>query len=209
MSDATDRKARRIERIRGEIMNAAIEIISSKGYKNTTTKEISEKSDMAEGTLYNYFKNKDDILLSIAERYVSYKRNLEVSTDVNSVEEFIGNLYSANNSQLAEEHGNDRNVLKALLPEFLTDTVLGKMYFDRIVSPYLNALEKKLTILQEKGIVADYNVKALSRLLYSSLIGFAVLELNKDPVTINATPEFKKNTGRTYIEVLGKGMSAE
>ncbi len=207
MKATTDRKAKRIERIRKEIMNAAIDIISIKGFKNTTTKEIAEEADMAEGTLYNYFQNKNDILMSIAERYVSHKRNLDVSTDVASVQEFITELYTSNSIRNMEEYRNERKILKALLPEFLSDKTLGKMYFERIVQPYLTSIEEKLHIMKEKGVVADYNVKALSRILYSSLIGFAVLEINNDPVVINATDEFRKETGKAYIEVLGKGMS--
>jgi len=206
MSDITDRKAKRIERIRSEIMNAAVEIISLKGFKSTTTKEIAEKAEMAEGTLYNYFKNKDDILMSIAERYVSFKRDLNVSTDVSSIQEFLTALYRNNNAENMKDHMNDREILKVLLPEFLTDKTLGKMYFERIVQPFLTVIEERLTILKEKDIVCDYDVKALSRILYSSLIGFAVLEINKDPVIVNATKEFREETGRAYIEVLGKGM---
>ena len=45
MSVSTDRKAKRIERIRGEIMDAAVKIIGEKGFKNTTTKEIAQIDD--------------------------------------------------------------------------------------------------------------------------------------------------------------------
>lgn len=207
MTKMTDRKAKRIERIRSEIMDAAIEIISEKGFKNTTTKEIASRADMAEGSLYNYFKNKDDILMSIAERYVSTKRNWDVSTDVDTLQDFITNLYTQSANQGSHDLLKDREVLKALLPEFLTDKALGKLYFERIVAPYLAMLEEKLSILQERGIVEDYDVKALSRMFYSSLIGYAVLEINGDPLVTNATPEFRKEAGRAYIEVLGKGMS--
>ncbi len=207
MTKITDRKAKRIERMRSEIMNAAIVIISEKGFKNTTTKEIAVQADMAEGTLYNYFKNKDDILMSIAERYVSVKRNWDVSADVDSLEEFITLLYTQVSRNAGQDMMQDREVLKALLPEFLTDKELGRLYFERIVQPYLEMLEEKLTILQERGIVADYDVKALSRMFYSNLIGYAILEINDDPVVVNATPEFRKEAGRAYIGVLGKGMS--
>jgi len=207
MTSSTDRKARRIERVRGEIMDAATALISEKGFKNTTTKEIAARADMAEGTLYNYFKNKDDILMSIAERYVSFKRNLDVSADVTSVQEFITNLYTRNAQIPTETYVKDREVLKALLPMFLTDKTLGKLYFERIVQPYLNMIEERLTELQEKDIAANYDVRALSRMLYSNLIGYAVLDINNDPVVSQATDEFKKEAGRAYIEVLGRGMS--
>lgn len=207
MTKITDRKAKRIERVRGEIMDAAISIISKKGFKNTTTKEIAAKADMAEGTLYNYFKNKDDILMSIAERYISVKRNWNVSVDVDSLEEFITLLYTQVAKNEKKDVSKDREVLKALLPEFLTDKALGKLYFERIVQPYLNMLEEKLNILQERGIVDNYDVRALSRIFYFNLIGYAILDINNDPVVCNATPDFKEEARRAYIGVLGKGMS--
>lgn len=207
MTEMTDRKTRRIERVRGEIMDAAILIIAEKGFKNATTKEIAAKADMAEGTLYNYFQNKDDILMQIAERYLSYNRNFNASTDVSSVQEFIAKVYTANVSVSADERVKDREILQALLPEFLTDKNLSKLYFERIVQPFLAMMEAKLTILQEKGLVSDYDVRTLSRMLYSSLIGYAILENSRDPVVSGASPEFRKEAGRAYVEVLGKGMA--
>lgn len=207
MAGVTDRKAKRIERIRGEIMDAAIEVISKKGFKGSSTKEIAERADMAEGTLYNYFKNKDDILMSITERYVSYKRNLDVSTDVSSVQEFITNIFAASANYDRSQHLDERRILRALLPEFLTDKVLGKLYFERIVQPFLSTVEEKMAVLQENGIVGDYDIRALSRMLYSSMVGFAILDINKDPLVSDASDEFRKEAGRAYIEVLGKGMA--
>ena len=88
---AEDRKTKRTIRIRSEIMDAAIDIISEKGFNNSTTKEIAKTAGIAEGTIYNYFDNKSDILLSIAERYMSYKRSFDYSSDISSTEEFIKN----------------------------------------------------------------------------------------------------------------------
>lgn len=47
------------------ILNAAIEVIGKKGYHEAKIRDISEIADVAEGTIYNYFTNKKDILVSI------------------------------------------------------------------------------------------------------------------------------------------------
>jgi AcrR family transcriptional regulator len=62
-----ERRRQRIDRRRGEILAAAARVIAEKGYANTGTKEIAEAAGMAEGTLYNYFGSKREILLAIAE----------------------------------------------------------------------------------------------------------------------------------------------
>jgi AcrR family transcriptional regulator len=57
---------RRIARRQKEILAAAARVFADKGYANATTKEIAEAADIAEGTLYNYFGGKREILLAIA-----------------------------------------------------------------------------------------------------------------------------------------------
>jgi AcrR family transcriptional regulator len=204
---AEDRKTKRTIRIRSEIMDAAIDIISEKGFNNSTTKEIAKTAGIAEGTIYNYFDNKSDILLSIAERYMSYKRSFDYSSDISSTEEFIKNMFWNNNfSNIQKDHAKDRKVLKAMLPEFLSDRKLGKLYFERIVEPFLESTETKLSELKDRGIIKDYDVRALSRMLYSSIIGYAILEINGDPMVTDASASFREEASRAYVGVFGKGM---
>jgi AcrR family transcriptional regulator len=53
-------------RRRAEILEAAAGVFARRGYANATVAEIAEAADLAEGTLYNYFENKREILLAIA-----------------------------------------------------------------------------------------------------------------------------------------------
>jgi len=60
------RRQRRIARRRARILTAAATLFAQQGYASATIKEIADAADMAEGTLYNYFESKRDILLAIA-----------------------------------------------------------------------------------------------------------------------------------------------
>jgi AcrR family transcriptional regulator len=51
------------ERTKGRILEAALQLFHEKGLDHTTTKEISRKAGIAEGTLFNYFKTKEDLAL--------------------------------------------------------------------------------------------------------------------------------------------------
>ena len=61
------RRQRRIARRRREILAAAARVFASKGFAKATTREIADEADVAEGTLYNYFGGKREMLLSMAE----------------------------------------------------------------------------------------------------------------------------------------------
>ncbi len=53
------------ERTRKAILNAAIKVVAKNGYYNALTAEIAKEAGVAAGTIYNYFENKDDLLISI------------------------------------------------------------------------------------------------------------------------------------------------
>src|SRR2546426_9748730 len=55
-------------RTKREILRAALELFSKKGFFRTTTKEISDKARIAEGTLFNYFRTKEDLALYFFEQ---------------------------------------------------------------------------------------------------------------------------------------------
>jgi TetR/AcrR family fatty acid metabolism transcriptional regulator len=47
------------------IIHAAIEVFSRNGFQDATISEIAQKANVAEGTIYQYFKNKEDLFFSI------------------------------------------------------------------------------------------------------------------------------------------------
>jgi len=51
------------ERTKEQILTAALELFRKQGLDATTTKQISRKAGIAEGTLFNYFKTKEDLAL--------------------------------------------------------------------------------------------------------------------------------------------------
>lgn len=54
---------------KAEIMDASIRLFTRKGYLNTTTQDIIDEVNISRGLLYYHFKNKEDILYCIIERY--------------------------------------------------------------------------------------------------------------------------------------------
>lgn len=64
MRDVKDPEIRRTE-----IMDAAMLLFMEKGYANTTTQDIVDKVNISRGLLYYHFKNKEDILYCLVERY--------------------------------------------------------------------------------------------------------------------------------------------
>jgi len=65
-------RAQTKQAIRDRIVKAALSLFQSKGFDATTTKAIARKAGIAEGTVFNYFKTKDDIALHFFEQEVDH-----------------------------------------------------------------------------------------------------------------------------------------
>ncbi len=61
------RVARRQRRNRDALIAAACEIMTEKGVEAATMLEIAEAADVGAGTVYNYFKSKDDLAIAVLE----------------------------------------------------------------------------------------------------------------------------------------------
>jgi AcrR family transcriptional regulator len=74
---ADGRRERRRQRGEELILDAATAVFLSKGMSTTTMQDIAQAADVAQGTLYNYFPNKESLTLSVARRMMkSYGREL-------------------------------------------------------------------------------------------------------------------------------------
>ncbi len=64
MRDLKDPEVRK-----AEIMEAAMYLFTAKGYLQTTTQDIINEVGISRGLLYYHFKNKEDVLYCIVEKY--------------------------------------------------------------------------------------------------------------------------------------------
>lgn len=69
---APGRRAQNKQAIRNRIVKAALSLFQTKGFDGTTTKSIARKAGIAEGTVFNYFRTKEDIALYFFEQEVGH-----------------------------------------------------------------------------------------------------------------------------------------
>jgi AcrR family transcriptional regulator len=67
-----ERKERERERRRQQIMVAAKNVFFKKGLARSTMEDIAREAELSSGTLYLYFKNKDELYASLSLRILQY-----------------------------------------------------------------------------------------------------------------------------------------
>jgi Transcriptional regulator len=56
---------------KSKILRASLVLFGTKGFSDTTTKEIAKQSGLSEGTIFNHFKDKASIFQQVVETYAS------------------------------------------------------------------------------------------------------------------------------------------
>src|SRR5687767_13235005 len=74
---------------RRRIIDAAVEVFAEKGFFGARVSEIAERAGVADGTIYLYFKSKDDILISLFEEKMAeiLERFVAMLAEVTDTEE--------------------------------------------------------------------------------------------------------------------------
>ena len=61
------------------ILQAAIEVFSKGSFKNSSISEIAKRANVAEGTIYQYYKNKEDLFFSIPiQKTIEFTEELDL-----------------------------------------------------------------------------------------------------------------------------------
>ncbi len=63
-----ERKEREKQRRRERIIDAAEKVIRKKGLEDATMTEIAQQAELSKGTLYLYFKNKNELYMALVQR---------------------------------------------------------------------------------------------------------------------------------------------
>jgi AcrR family transcriptional regulator len=71
-----ERREREKEQRRNDILDAAEKVFFLKGFNYATMDEVAEAAEFSKGTLYLYFKNKEDLYFAIAQRSMTILRSM-------------------------------------------------------------------------------------------------------------------------------------
>jgi len=205
-----ERKQRERERRRQEILDAAREVFSAKGFNSATMEEIASKAELSPGTLYLYFKNKEELHTSLSIDILAHL-GTEISKVVDqdiSVEDKIGkfrdvfiDVYDYDSSILINLfHLQSGETLHNLSDEVMKEL---KKYSSRAHQAILAVVKEGL----EKGIFVEEHPVALADVLWATYAGVVLWVDSKR--LLNDEKDFVKPTLKTAFNIIIKGLKAK
>lgn len=150
------------------IIDAAIKVFSKQGFYNSKVADVARAADVADGTIYLYFKNKDDLLISIFEHSMDYflqEAQKELQGETSPIEKL--RKFIALHLQLVQKNPNLAVVLQVELRsshKFMTEYEADKFF------QYLRLLENIIKSGQEKGLFkSDINPQIAKRAIFGAI----------------------------------------
>lgn len=147
------RKEREFLRHRQEILEAALELFSGKGFHNVSIQEIAQKAEFAIGTLYKFFENKEDLYKALVlEQSDKFHNGLvqaieESDDEIEKLRNYVrakGEIFKENISMIrlyfAETRGASFNIMAGL------DLDIRERYghfLEMLASVFASGMEKK------------------------------------------------------------------
>lgn len=141
-------------------MEAAVKVFARQGFYQSTVAQIAKEAGVADGTIYLYFKNKDDILV----QFFSY-RTKQV------FERFRAEVDSADNSL-----DKLRNLIRRHLDEFQQDRNMAILYqvgthqIDRLAEDQIKEMSKMYQDLISEIVEVGQQEGSIRRDLYVGLV---------------------------------------
>jgi len=153
---------------RQAILRAATKIFAEKGFFNSKVADVAGEAGIADGTVYLYFKSKDDILHSIFDRAME-EFIAEGKSELEGIESPELRL-----QRIAELHlerlGSDRNMAVVFQVELRGSTKFMQEFSAAGFHDYLELIRKTIDDGQRSGIFrADIKPVVASKILYGAL----------------------------------------
>ncbi len=167
-----------IEARRNQILDAAAKIFAEKGFHRATTKEIALAAGVSEGTIYNYFANKGDLVIGIITRLAKFDQlDGEFARAFQSEPRGLLTALFRDRTGRIEQN---LEMIRAVLPEILISPELRESFYHQFVLPIAEFLEKNVQARAEMGYLRIANVPLTVRAVQGMFVGLLILRVLGD-----------------------------
>jgi AcrR family transcriptional regulator len=203
-----ERKERERGRRRQQIMIAATRVFSDKAFSKATMEDIAKEAELSPGTLYLYFKNKDELFASLSLRILHYmnirlqhvtkEKDKSPEQKIEALKEALYDVYEFDPTVLINMfHLQSSETLKNLSPHLLSDIKeLSRSSFGSMAEIFKEGIHQ--------GDFIDRHPNALADIVWALFSGVVLWEESKR--IIDHEKDFLKPTLEIAFEIFGRGI---
>jgi AcrR family transcriptional regulator len=185
MSTLTGKREQTKAANRAAILDAARAVFSEIGYGAATVRDIVRETDLATGTFYNYFPDKESVLHELLDAAASEirARVREARTSSGSVEEFVVGGFRAYYGYLVE----DPETFGLMRRNAGT---IRSMFDEPALGAGIEELREDLQAGVRSGLLPEHDVDFMASAMVGAGFEVAVRMLERDPPDVEAAVAF-------------------
>jgi len=151
-----------------QIIEAAVEVIAENGYHNSQVSKIAKKANVADGTIYLYFKNKEDILISVFNEKMGHfiDKTIQAINEKETASEKLLTLIQMHYKQLSQ------SPYLAIVTQLELRQSKQELRFEinKVLKSYLEVIDMIIEQgIKEKEIRDDMNPRLLRQMIFGTL----------------------------------------
>jgi AcrR family transcriptional regulator len=160
---------------RNQILDAAAAVFAENGFHRATTKEIARTAGVSEGTIYNYFASKADLLIGIMTRLAELENLDQELADAlqSDARDFLVTIFR-NRMGLVQQRVE---TIQAIMPEILVNPALCERFRQQFLQPTTMLFEQYIQARIKLGHIRPLNVPLAVRVVQSMFVGLLVLRI--------------------------------
>jgi len=203
-----ERKERERERRRQQIIVAAKRVFSDKGFSKATMEDIAKEAELSPGTLYLYFKNKDELYASLSLRILQYliirlehvigNKELNPEQKIEALTEAMFDVYEFDPLIIINMfHLQSSETLKNLSDDLLTEIeTLSRKSLGTMASIFQEGIDEGVFIQQHPVAIAD--------IFWALFSGVILWESSKK--ILDGNKDYLKDTLKVAFEIFTRGI---
>lgn len=151
-----------------QILDAAVEVIAENGYHSSQVSKIAKEAGVADGTIYLYFDNKEDILISLfQEKMGQFIEKIEDA--IQSEQDADKRLYTLIEMHLQQLTENPKLAIVTQL-ELRQSNKHLRLKINAVLKRYLQIIDDVLKDGMEKGIFHDHlNIRLVRQMIFGTI----------------------------------------
>ena len=188
------------------ILNAAIRVFAEQGYHSCRTLDISNEAGVAYGSLYHYFKSKDDILLSIfRERWKLLLDTMDrLNEEIDDPEKRLIAIFD----YIFRSYESYPDMMKVLI----MDVPRLKQFYSpenqKLYNRFFTGLAEIFREGQERGIFNRQISPITASFVFSGAVDTTIRQYVYNP-ELNRAEHPVRDIKRQIVDLLKKGVLAE
>lgn len=185
--------------VRERILQSAIDTFSQYGFDKTRMEDIAEAAKLAKGTLYLYFKSKEDLFYAICERDLNKLKD-QLSNMFTTKQDFLSDVGMFYDNYRKMTHDGEKVIIEALA-ESSRNPKLRKTLYEQKMKIFYTII-KYLDLKIEKGFFRkDIDTSAIATGLVALYDGLTINNL------LGVNEPYNKKAWTETVKALISGIS--